>query len=236
MKKFLLADDRQVRAELQALGAPLYGTPVEVDDLEEALARGVFLARRDATVACVLPLCFAYAADRLDPDRLLAALKWTRDKRTVGFFLELTHVLTKDTRFRRWSRKFQVDVTEEQPFFEEKTVFSRKLAEQNTPAVARVLGWRMNMPLDAFESMFRKYMQARHTMKSKYPSSALICSWTDKVIEKEHLIEITGDMTAIGHGVYVEGVRVAVGEPGLYNVQRLRPLTKAARKFLRTEN
>lgn len=73
-------------------------------------------------------------------------------------------------------------------------------------------------------------------MNSDYPENVLACEWTDKVIEKDHLIEITGDMVTIGNGTYVEGVRVAVGESGLYNVQRLRPLTKAARKFLWTEN
>lgn len=151
--------DRQVRAEIQSLGAPLYGTPAKVDDLEGTLVRAFELSRRDATVACVLPLCLYYSAYKLDSDRLLSLSKCEIDKRVAGFFLDLTYRITKDACFHSWSQKFQVDVSEEQPFFEEKTVFSRKLAEQNTPAVARVWGWRMNMGLDAFESMFEKHAQ-----------------------------------------------------------------------------
>lgn len=69
-------------------------------------------------------------------------------------------------------------------------------------------------------------------METNYPSASLVCIWKDKVFEGEHLIELLEEPVQIGAGTYCQGVRVSVGEPGMYNVERLKPLTQAARAFL----
>lgn len=154
-------DSKTTRAELQTLGAPLYGTPAPVDNIEATLVRGVTLAHQDATVASVMPVCFFCAADRLDPQRLRDEAVRADERQAVGFFLDLTGTLAKDGRLRLWSKNFQDErVSTQRPFFPERTVFSRKLAERNTPPVARRWGWRMNMGLDAFASMFEKHAHA----------------------------------------------------------------------------
>jgi hypothetical protein len=49
-----------------------------------------------------------------------------------------------------------VPVARPTQFFQPTTLRERRLAELRTPEVARKWGFRMNMGMDSFESMFRK--------------------------------------------------------------------------------
>ncbi len=58
----------------------------------------------------------------------------------------------------------------------------------------------------------------------------LTCKWTDLVFEKEHEIELTGETFVLNDVRYCVGTRL--GEKGTYKVERLMPVTDAAREFL----
>lgn len=80
--------------------------------------------------------------------------------RVLGFFLDLTAKLSGETTFESEATKLHVRVpTKPTQFFQPTTWRERKLAEMRTPEVARKWGFRMNMDMDSFESMFRKGTQ-----------------------------------------------------------------------------
>ena len=148
------------RGALRELGAPLYDAPIPVFDVEEALVNGAKLAHMDPTVANVLPLCFYRAAEehRLDPDRLLEYARAEDEKQAVGFFLDLTGQISGDHNLCKWSEKFRDRrCCAARYFFAETSKRRLTRAERETPAIAKRWGWRMNMGLDAFESMFKKH-------------------------------------------------------------------------------
>lgn len=172
-------DDRSVRVrrELRALGAPLQVEPApDVPDLEGALAEGVRLARRDATVARVLPLCFAKARPMLDRQRLLLAAKRVREKQAVGFFLALTGQLTGDRELKRWAATFRDRrVHDVRDFFEApSSPGSRELAERRTPELARRWRFRMNMGLDSFMGPLEKFGHARSRAEKRLRAAGKI--------------------------------------------------------------
>jgi hypothetical protein len=79
----------------------------------------------------------------------------------VGFFLELTALLSGDDRFAAWTHQLadrrcrgSVD------FFHQasRSRLQRQVADQKTSLVARKWGLRMNMDLEAFRSTFEKFV------------------------------------------------------------------------------
>jgi hypothetical protein len=78
--------------------------------------------------------------------------------RTLGFFLDLAARLSGDRRFRSAAAALRpASLRASTNFFtSHQGSLARALADQNTPPVARSWGYRMNMGMDAFESMFAK--------------------------------------------------------------------------------
>jgi hypothetical protein len=154
--------DRRTRGQLIALGAPLFGSPRPVVSAEKALVRGVDLAHRDGTVAAVLPVCLYRQRDALDPERLAAHARRFGEGQAVGFLLDLTATLSGDRRFARWAARFRDRRrTGATSFFiGGHAARSRKVAERNTPPLARKWGLRMNLGLDAFSGTFYKHARA----------------------------------------------------------------------------
>lgn len=151
-----------VRGGLRTLGAPLHDSPVAVYDTELALVQGVALSHNDPTVARVLPLCFCFVAGILDVERLLKLARDGGEKQAVGFFLDLTATLTGTSLFKRWAARFR-DARcglASRDFFPETSTLAREAARQNTPKLAKKWGLRMNMGLDAFQSMYEKHVHA----------------------------------------------------------------------------
>jgi hypothetical protein len=154
-----------VRGWLIQLGAPLAdgNSDAPPPRQEDALADGVKLAHRDAAVARVLPLCFWYHRDHLDFGRLAARARRDREKHALGFFLDLTTELSKDRRFAKFAAELRDRrVHQTHDFFPGAalTPRARAQAERNTPAVARRWGYRMNMDLENFRSLFEKFADA----------------------------------------------------------------------------
>ena len=141
-------------------GATLYGPetdPATVPPPETVLADGLKLARGSASVARALPLAFWKTRERLDLDRLLKEGERRGQARTLGFFLDLTSQLSSERTFGGAAAKLRVrPLSRPTQFFRPTTLRERRLAELRTPDVARKWGFRMNMGMDSFESMFEK--------------------------------------------------------------------------------
>lgn len=159
------AQARQVRRALRDLGAPLAGEGVAhatSESVESTLVGGVKLARRDPTVARVLPVAFWKQRDRVDPERLAQAVREKGERQATGFVLALTSKLSGDRRFARWSPAFRDHrVTALGDFFELPSSRTESaLAARRTPALARSWGFRMNMDLESFASTFDRFARA----------------------------------------------------------------------------
>lgn len=154
----------QLYGQLRSLGAPLPNTPVAVarDEVESVLVRGVRASHRDPRLARTLPLCFWRQRNTVDVDRLLATAKELREKHAVGFFLDLTATLSREPRLATWAPLFRDSRVRDRDFFlTPESPSQRRLAELNTPSLARDWGLRMNLSLDAFQSLFQKFETPR---------------------------------------------------------------------------
>lgn len=157
-------DEEATRAELLTLGAPLFGAPAPVEDVDDTLARSVELARHSGTVASVLPVCFFKQRGVFSPEKLVERVP-RHNRRSLGFFLDLTSVLSGDFCFHKWSQRLRDHRNVGTEYFfpeDDRSYLSREVTAMNTPALAREWGLWMNMPLDAFQGMFRKHAGADH--------------------------------------------------------------------------
>jgi hypothetical protein len=160
--------ERAVLDSLSALGAPLVVSPLpksaESRDAqllppEATIVEGALLARRDATVARALPVAIHHAQQELDLELLLGEAKRRGAHHAVGMFVELTGSLGSSERLLQAADRFRDRRrTRVQDFFLAATSpLQRRLAELNTPEVARRWGFRMNLGLDAFKATFRRF-------------------------------------------------------------------------------
>jgi DNA-binding transcriptional ArsR family regulator len=152
--------DAALSGQLRTLGAPLPDSPLPVDPdtREDVLVRGVKASHTDPRLARTLPLCFWAQRHSLDVDRLLDTAKQQREKNAVGFFLELTTELSADHRFSEWAQLFRDRRFRAKDFFSTSTTKAQaELAETTTPQVAKEWGFRMNVDLESFKSLFDKF-------------------------------------------------------------------------------
>jgi DNA-binding transcriptional ArsR family regulator len=153
--------DDDVRGWLAAAGAPL-GSPGHKrpsPPLEEALAEGLALSHRDATVARVLPLVLWRQRGRLDLDRLVREASRRDERATLGYFLELAGQFGGDADLVRAARALRDRRrTGTRPFFTgPQGPHAAAVARRNTPKEALRWGYVMNMGLDSFKAMFDKF-------------------------------------------------------------------------------
>jgi hypothetical protein len=151
-----------VRSWLRDLGAPLTRTSsadARVPTPEEVVVEGLRLSHVDASVARALPVMFWKNRDRLRLAELVRRARRTKEGSTLGFFLDLTSELAGSRPFAATSADLRHDLPHQEVFFfegAEKTLVGKELATLNTPHVARRWRFLMNMPLDSFETLFRK--------------------------------------------------------------------------------
>jgi len=147
-------DEETLYANLKRWGAPLVkgGTPQEEFSLEETLGRGLVLARHHPDVARVWPVAFAKNRPQVDLSELVMLARSFGQKRALGFFLSLTAGLLKEPSLARFARRL------EDFFLFSRGDRARRLAEENAPRAAKEWLFRMNMPMDSFESLFRKFV------------------------------------------------------------------------------
>ena len=153
----------EVESHLFVYGAPLGGVKSTECwlSLEEALVAGVALARKNSTVARVLPVVVAKNVKAIDSAKLLFLTRQESLNQEMGFLLDLTGTLSGSRKFKDLARQLKDHrVKKSQPFFTEspKGKYARLLEDQNTPYVAKKWHFSMNMGLDSFSSLFEKSM------------------------------------------------------------------------------
>lgn len=153
--------DAEVKLSLSKFGAPLgvHGESELNRSLEETLAYALSLARRDSTVARVLPVVLAKNKDVVDFPRLEFLARKLDVLPVLGFFLDLTASLLNSRTLHKLSRQYDDRRrTRLENFFVNKkhNRFESELTEKNTPSVARSWRFLMNMPMDSFKDVFKK--------------------------------------------------------------------------------
>jgi len=154
----------QVRGWLRHYGAPLVVSATgksarAVPSLEETLIHGLRVSHSDAAVARTFPVLLWRNRDRLRFPDLVHGAHQAGQGRTLGFFLDLTAELTGDRRLAQLADELKDRRVRRETFFFDdagNTLTGKELAEVNTPAVGRRWHFLMNMPLDSFETIFRK--------------------------------------------------------------------------------
>lgn len=148
------------RAWLAHFGAPLYGESLvrgrRAPDLERLVVGSLALARRDPTVARALPVLLWRQRAQLDLPKLRKLAQQRGRARALGFFLDLSGQLSGSRTLKRASKAPKRAPATRNFFAGTHTRLAKYVAEQNTPAVARAWGYRMNMGLDAFAGTFTK--------------------------------------------------------------------------------
>ena len=155
------ATDEDVQLNLVRFGAPLGvngKSNVELS-LEETLVLGLKLARQNSTVTRVLPVVFAKNRNTLDLKRLEFLAQQHHVLPVLGFFLDLTSVLTKNKKLHAQALKLVDRRRKRMEYFfvgRKQGQFEKELTEMNTPDLARKWLFFMNMGMDSFETLFRK--------------------------------------------------------------------------------
>jgi hypothetical protein len=153
--------DLEVRFALAAVGAPV-GAPRKNPppaDLEAALADGLVLAHRDATLTRTLPLVLWRQRNRFNLDRLVAQASRRGERFSLGLFLELAGRLGHEpTLVQAAQRLRDRRRTAVRLFFaREHGPVAMAMARRYTPQVARRWGYLMNMGVDSFRTLFDKF-------------------------------------------------------------------------------
>jgi hypothetical protein len=97
--------------------------------------------------------------DKLRLGDLVRRARRAKEGATLGFFLDLTSELAGSRQFAAAHADLRPDRPPSDTFFfedAEKSLVGKELAALNTPSVARRWRFLMNMPLDSFETLFRK--------------------------------------------------------------------------------
>jgi hypothetical protein len=150
-----------VRSWLRDLGAPLSRSSAasRAPDPEQVVVAGLRLAHTDASVARALPVMLWANRDKLRLADLVRRARRAKEAAALGFFLELTSELAGRRPFAATSAALRQDRAPSNTFFfegAERTLVGKGLAALNTPPVARRWRFLMNVPLDSFETLFRK--------------------------------------------------------------------------------
>jgi DNA-binding transcriptional ArsR family regulator len=131
---------------------------------EETLALALRLARRNATVARVVPVALYKSRNHLNLDQLKQFALKAGEKKALGFFLDLTSELSKSDLFHDFARTLR-----DRRFHRPESFFlnrprgkhAKRMESQNTPALAKRWHFRMNMDLQNFRSHFQKFVPER---------------------------------------------------------------------------
>ena len=156
-------EPNRVLANLASLGAPVHSDSDPDGDLnpEEMVAQGLRLVHGNPALARAYPVLLARNRSRLDLERLRQRATELKEKQTLGFFLDLTGTLANDRHLRAFAQTLKDRrVKKVREFFEgPHGKYSRRLADQRTPQVARDWHFRMNMDMDNFRTLYSKFCE-----------------------------------------------------------------------------
>jgi DNA-binding transcriptional ArsR family regulator len=151
---------------LLELGLPYTGSSDSlgretVADLEELVVRAVEKTKKSAALARALPVLLAKLLPTQDKHRLLYWAKKYKVKKELGFFVDLTGLLTEDQQLKKLARFFYDNRWAKDDFlFENEKAakgYRARLVTENTPKLAKRWFLKMNMGLDSFASNFMKF-------------------------------------------------------------------------------
>lgn len=153
--------DERVRRALKALGAPLTVTGPQPPRmvLEDVVLDALELARRDATVARVLPVLLWKQRGELRWKVLFKGVSGAENKHVLGFFLALTTLLSEEQQFASLASLLKDKrIRQSRHFFHGvESPRAKQLAKLKTPDIAHEWGFLMNMELDSFRTTFDKF-------------------------------------------------------------------------------
>jgi hypothetical protein len=156
-------DDTVVVANLKRWGAPLIEDAPSATrlSLEETLARAARLARRRPDVARVWPVVLALHHVRIDLPELMAIARRDGEKRALGLLLDLTSALLGRRTLSRAAARLRDgrDHRVEDFFLLPLGPRARALSKARTPPIARRWRFQMNMTLEDFATLFRKFIR-----------------------------------------------------------------------------
>lgn len=156
-------ESQNILAHLKAMGAPLGGTETkrQRQSDESMLAKALVLAQENSTLARTLPIVLFKNLEKIDLAKLEVSAKKMGAGQILGFFLDLTGELADNPALRA-----KADSMRDRRFKKTRDFFkgnlgsyARRLADLNTPPIARKWHYRMNMKMDSFRSMFNKYVR-----------------------------------------------------------------------------
>lgn len=171
-KKLLSSEDQTTSQKLKfaealfELGLPYAGSTKElgnepVADKEELVVRATFRAKENATLARALPVLLAKLLPQLNEHRLMYWAKKYEVKKEFGFFVDLTGFLSEKKTYRKMAKAFFDQRWSQNDFLfspdNNAKGFQAELVEMNTPQLAKHWHLKMNMGLDSFESLFKKF-------------------------------------------------------------------------------
>lgn len=134
------------RPTLAAYGAPLAGFPPRREmPLEEAVVRALLVARRDGTVALVLPLVLLKNAGRLRTRTLRRLARARRVGSALGMMLDLADALRPAPRLVSAARGLR-PLTGRPTYYPRLLggKYEKLLADEKTPPAVARWGFRMN--------------------------------------------------------------------------------------------
>jgi hypothetical protein len=153
----------RVMANLLALGVPLRSETVPDTDItpEDAVAQGLRLTHSDPSLVRAYPVLLGRNRNRLSMELLSRKAIELNEKRTLGFFLELTGMLANDRHLRSFAQTLKDRrFTKVCDFFEfSQGKYARSLAEQRTPRVAKDWRFRLDMDMDNFRNFYSKFCE-----------------------------------------------------------------------------
>ena len=155
----------QVRGWLAGLGAPLVvrSSPASpAPPAEEVVALGLELSHRDGHVATVMPALLWRQHQHLNRAELVHRAGQKNERQTLGFFLELTGLLSGERSLVAEARPLRDKRRRApHPFFAlDRNPRALELARDATPPLARKWGYLMNLDMETFRSAFAKHTAA----------------------------------------------------------------------------
>ena len=146
-------------------GAPLGNLPIVPRKplaFEEVLVKALSYSRENPIVARTLPVVLAKNEARLKNfQKLREFVKQEGQENTLGFFLDLTSELTGNAFYKELSKEFEPSEHALQDFFlkfNEKGRYGKYVLNMNTPVIARKWGFTINISLESFQAVFKKFM------------------------------------------------------------------------------
>jgi Fe2+ or Zn2+ uptake regulation protein len=150
--------DDALRAQLAEHGAPVNAETAASDaplSLEDLVARGVALARRDPAAARALPVMLHKVSKQLDVERLRLVSRARGVGHAAGFMLALTGSLARDVPLIQVAQTLRDRRVRRQPFF----VTPVAHAPIRFPLAAR-WGFTLATSEEDFASTFRRFAKA----------------------------------------------------------------------------